>query len=146
MREPQVRETHATAEREQGLLLIADMESSTVSKFVLGEDEAFRVLRAHNQLVMDHCRKAAPVEGIILNSLGDAVVAKFPEAEGTREALSACLRAAREIVRGFERMDPIRSASGDEFRLRTKLMLQRYDAFRYGRRDRGGVLAEALHN
>ena len=61
-----IREAPATPEREQGFLLIADMESSTGSKLALGEDGAFGALRQHNQLVMETCRKAAPVEGCIL--------------------------------------------------------------------------------
>ncbi len=137
-------QTPGTPERERGFLLIADMESSTASKFVLGEADAFAALREHNRLVMDHCRKASPVEGIILNSLGDAVVAKFPESGDSREALESCLRAARSIVHAFEQLEPIRSPSGAEFRLRTKLTLQKFDAYRYGRRDESGVLAEEL--
>jgi class 3 adenylate cyclase len=129
-------------ERERGFLLIADMESSTESKFVLGDEDAFGALREHNRLIMDRCRKAAPVEGVVLNSLGDAVVVKFP-AEGA-DALASCLRAAREIVAGFEGLQPIRTPKGGEFRLRTKLTLQVYDAFRYGRRDAGATLAEEL--
>ena len=131
-------------ERERGFLLISDMESSTESKFVLGDEEAFGALREHNRLIMDHCRKGAPVEGIILNSLGDAVVAKFPYQADSGEALASCLRAAREIVHAFEQLPPIRTPQGDEFRLRTKLMLQKFDAYRYGRRDAGAALAEEL--
>jgi class 3 adenylate cyclase len=66
------------AERELGFLLIADMEGSTQSKFLLGEEGAFAALREHNRLIMEQCRKAAPTPGVVLNSLGDAVVAKFP--------------------------------------------------------------------
>ena len=116
MPKARIQDIHATPERERGFLLIADMESSTASKFVLGDANAFAALREHNRLVMDHCRKATPVEGVILNSLGDAVVAKFPAAEGSREALSSCLRAARQIVWAFEQLDPIRSASGHSVR------------------------------
>ena len=133
-----------TLKRERGFLLIADMESSTASKFVLGEAEAFEALREHNGLIMDRCREAAPVQGIILNSLGDAVVAKFPVSEDADDALASCLNAACSIVRAFERLPPIPLASGKEFRLRTKLMLQRYDAFCYGRREAGDVDAEEL--
>jgi class 3 adenylate cyclase len=129
-------------ERERGFLLIADMESSTESKFVLGDEDAFGALREHNRLIMEHCRKAAPVEGVILNSLGDAVVAKFPDVGD--DALLSCLRAAREIVHAFERLEPIRTPTGGEFRLRTKLTLQKYDAYRYGRREAGGVFDEEL--
>jgi hypothetical protein len=139
-----IQEAHSPPEREQGFLLIADMESSTASKFMLGEAQAFAALREHNQLVMDRCRKAAPVEGLILNSLGDAVVAKFPSAGDPSAALASCLRVTREIVHAFEQLGPIRSSSGRPFRLRTKLLLQEYDASRYGRRDGGGVLAEEL--
>ena len=131
-------------ERERGFLLISDMESSTESKFVLGDEEAFGALREHNRLIMDHCRKGAPVEGIILNSLGDAVVAKFPYQADSAEALASCLRAAREIVHAFEQLAPIRTPTGDEFRLRTKLTLQKFDAYRYGRREAGAALAEEL--
>lgn len=134
--------TPSPPERERGFLLIADMESSTASKFLLGDEDAFVALREHNRLIMDHCRKAAPVEGIILNSLGDAVVAKFSD-HGS-DAMLSCLRAAREIVHAFERLEPIRTPGGGEFRLRTKLTLQKYDAFRYGRREAGAVLAEEL--
>ena len=121
--------------RERGFLLIADMESSTASKFVLGEAEAFEALREHNSLIMDCCRTATPVQGIILNSLGDAIVAKFPSSAGANEALVSCMQAARSIVDAFEQLPPIPLASGREFRLRTKLLLQCYDAFRYGRRE-----------
>lgn len=144
MPDPWSGESHREPERENGFLLIADMESSTASKFVLGEASAFQALRAHNRLIMDHCRKAKPVEGIILNSLGDAVVAKFPAGEDPRAALASCLRAARAIVQAFEGLEPLRSATGQEFRLRTKLILQRYDAHRYGRREGGGMLSEEL--
>ena len=130
--------------RERGFLLIADMESSTASKFVLGEAEAFQALREHNSLIMDCCRTAAPVQGIILNSLGDAIVAKFPSSASADEALVSCMQAARSIVDAFEQLPPIPLASGREFRLRTKLLLQCYDAFRYGRREDGDVLAEEL--
>lgn len=131
-------------EREGGFLLIADMESSTASKFVLGETEAFETLREHNGIIMTRCREAVPVPGIILNSLGDAVVAKFPASDDTDGALASCLKAARSIVAAFEQLRPIPLASGKEFRLRTKLMLQRYDAFCYGRREDGEVDAEEL--
>ncbi len=134
----------ATPERERGFLLIADMESSAASKFVLGEAEAFDALRAHNGLVMVRCRKAAPVEGIVLNSLGDAVVVKFPASANADAALEGCLSAARDIVDAFEQLPPIPLASGKAFRLRTKLLLQSYDAYRYGRRETGDLHAEEL--
>ncbi len=134
-------------ERERGFLLIADMESSTASKFVLGEAGAFAVLRDHNRLIMEICRKAAPVPGIVLNSLGDAVVVKFTLTGDDADegpALAACMRAAREIIQAFEALEPIRGSSGERFWRRTKLTLQQYDAYRYGRRDGGGILAEEL--
>jgi class 3 adenylate cyclase len=143
---PDAPDDGAAPERERGFLLIADMESSTASKFVLGEAGAFSALREHNRLIMERCRKTEPVHGIVLNSLGDAVVAKFPITNGAEEgeALAACLRAARDIVRGFEALDPIEGANGRQFYLRTKLTLQLYDAYRYGRREGVGVLAEEL--
>jgi class 3 adenylate cyclase len=65
-------------DREHGFLLIADMEGSTQSKFRLGEKEAFVLLREHNRIIIERCRGATPVGGTVINSLGDAVVAKFP--------------------------------------------------------------------
>lgn len=115
-----------------------------MSKFVLGEAQAFDVLREHNRLIMEHCCNADPLAGIILNSLGDAVVAKFPSTEDGDAALISCLRAARSIVQAFEQLAPIRTTAGHEFHLRTKLMLQSYDAFRYGRRAHGVGFAEEL--
>lgn len=140
-------ENARTSERERGFLLIADMEGSTRSKFLLGEEGAFAALREHNLLIMEQCRKAAPVSGVILNSLGDAVVAKFPVPpgeEGAGGALESCLRAARTIVGAFERLPEVRGENGVTFPLRTKLTLQYYDAFRYGRRDERPDLAEEL--
>lgn len=130
--------------RERGFLLIADMESSTVSKFLLKEADAFHTLREHNHLIIEHCLKAVPVAGLVLNSLGDAVVAKFPIGEDTLSALASCLDAARRIIDAFEQLPPIRTASGRDFHLRTKILLQSYDAFSYGRREDGAWLAEEL--
>ena len=132
------------SDRERGFLLIADMEGSTGSKFALGETGAFAALREHNRIVMEHCAKAAPVAGVLLNSLGDAVVAKFPFSSDPRAGLVSCLRAARDIVHAFEALEPIATGSGGEFRLRTKLTLQIYDAYRYGRRGGSALLAEEL--
>ena len=134
------------AERESGYLLIADMEGSTRSKFVLGDDGAFGALREHNRLIMEQCRKAQPVPGLVLNSLGDAVVAKFPAAEdeaSRRAALVSCLTTARAVIAAFESLPPVRDGE-TSFPLRTKLTLQRYDAFRYGRREELAGLAEEL--
>ncbi len=134
-----------TPGRERGFLLIADMESSTLSKFVLGEEEAFRIMRQHNQLVMTQCRLAAPVSGLVLNSLGDAVVVKFPIDEHTVDgALVSCLSAAAAIVAAFEALQPIETTTGGVFRLRTKVLLQSYDAYSYGRHGEGAELAEEL--
>jgi hypothetical protein len=140
-------EDASAAERELGFLLIADMEGSTESKFRLGDAGAFAALREHNRLIIEQCRKAAPVPGAILNSLGDAVVAKF--AAGTDEhsrqrALTSCLATARAIISAFEALPPLRGDDGGEFALRTKLTLQFYDAFRYGRREELAGLAEEL--
>ncbi|MBW2280739.1 MAG: hypothetical protein JRG76_07775 [Deltaproteobacteria bacterium] len=132
------------ADRERGFLLIADMEGSTGSKFTLGETGAFAALREHNRIVMEHCAKAAPVAGVLLNALGDAVVAKFPISSDPRAGLVSCLRAARDIVHAFEALEPIPTLSGGEFRLRTKLTLQIYDAYCYGRRGGSDLLAEEL--
>lgn len=137
----------AGAERERGFLLIADMEGSTASKFRLGEAGAFAALREHNRRVIEHCRKASPVPGVILNSLGDAVVAKFPggsDERSMRGALASCLEAARSIVLAFEALPPLQSERGEAFPLRTKLTLQCYDAFLYGRREELAGLAEEL--
>ncbi len=132
------------SDRERGFLLIADMEASTGSKFVLGEAGAFATLREHNRIVMEHCAKAAPVSGVLLNSLGDAVIAKFPVSSDPRAGLVSCLRAARDIIQAFEVLEPIPTPAGGEFRLRTKLTLQIYDAYRYGRRGESARLAEEL--
>ncbi len=137
----------AISEREQGFLLIADMEGSTESKFRLGEARAFDVLREHNRLVIERCRKAEPTPGVILASLGDSIVAKFPAGrdEGSRRrALASCLAAARNIVAAFETLPPFRGEDGVEFPLRTKLALQFYDAYLYGRREELAELAEEL--
>ena len=130
--------------RERGFLLIADMESSTQCKYLLNEVQAFNAMRQHNHLVIDHCQSAAPVHGLILNSLGDAVVAKFPYLDDPRDALASCIRAAQQIVSAFESVDPIKTPKGREFHVRSKLLLQSYDAFSYGRRDEGAQLAEEL--
>ena len=119
--------------RERGFLLIADMESSTQCKYVLDEVQAFNALRQHNHLVIAHCQKVQPAPGLILNSLGDAVVAKFPYADDPTDALVSCLRAAKQIVSAFENIDPIKTPKGREFRVRSKLLLQSYDALSYGR-------------
>jgi hypothetical protein len=135
------------ADREQGFLLIADMEGSTESKFRLGEALALEALREHNRLVIERCRKAVPAPGAILASLGDSVVAKFPagrDAESRRRALASCLDAARGIVAAFEALPPLRGDGGVEFPLRTKLALQFYDAYLYGRREELAGLAEEL--
>jgi class 3 adenylate cyclase len=135
----------STPERERGFLMIADMESSTLSKFVLREQDAFNVLREHNRIVMAHCRSASPVGGLVLNSLGDAVVAKFPTLSADpSEALRSCMSAAAAIINAFERLPSIPTTTGGEFRLRTKLLLQSYDAYRYGRRGEDSELAEEL--
>ncbi|MFT4560274.1 MAG: class 3 adenylate cyclase [Gammaproteobacteria bacterium] len=132
-------------DRERGFLMIADMESSTLSKFVLSERDAFDALREHNRIVMTHCRSASPVQGLVLNSLGDAVVAKFPMlAAHPGEALTSCMSAALAIVNAFECLSSIATITGGEFRLRTKLLLQSYDAFSYGRRSADTELAEEL--
>ena len=122
--------------REQGFLLIADMEGSTESKFRLGDAGAFAALREHNRRIIEICAKATPVPGVILNSLGDAIVAKFPVEGEPRESLVSCLVAAREIVAAFEAAPPLLGADGATFPLRTKLTLQHYDAFRYPRGSR----------
>jgi class 3 adenylate cyclase len=137
----------ADPEREQGFLLIADMEASTESKYRLGEARAFEALREHNRLVIERCRKAEPVPGAILSSLGDSVVAKFPAGRddaSRRRALASCLAAARSIVAAFEALTPLRADDGAEFPLRTKLALQFYDAYLYGRREELAGLAEEL--
>jgi class 3 adenylate cyclase len=135
------------AERELGFLLIADMEGSTQSKFLLGEEGAFAALREHNRLIMEQCRKAAPTPGVVLNSLGDAVVAKFParaDERSRRQALSSCLAAARAILSSFEALPPVPGPDDVEFPLRTKLTLQFYDAFRYGRDEQLSGQSEEL--
>ncbi len=135
------------SDREQGFLLIADMEGSTESKFRLGEARAFEALREHNRLVIECCRKAEPVPGAILSSLGDAVVAKFPagrDEASRRRALASCLGTARRIVAAFEALPPLRGDGDVEFPLRTKLALQFYDAYLYGRREELAGLAEEL--
>lgn len=131
-------------QRERGYLLIADMESSTMSKFLLSEIDAFDALSRHNGLIMSHCHAAAPIPGIVLNSLGDAVVVKFPVAGDPAEALRSCLAAARDIVGAFEALSPLPTLTGGEFHLRTKLLLQSYDAFCYGRREPGAGFADEL--
>ena len=131
-------------DREQGFLLIADMEGSTQSKFRLGEKEAFVLHREHNRIIIERCRGATPVGGTVINSLGDAVVAKFPAGtDGTqrRHALTSCLTAARGIVAAFEKLPPVRGGTPEEFWLRTKVTLQYYDAYRYGH---GGESSEEL--
>jgi class 3 adenylate cyclase len=137
-----------SAERQRGFLLIADMEASTESKFLLGELRAFAALQEHNRRIIELCRKAEPVAGVILNSLGDAVVAKFtigPDKGAKRAALAACLEVARSIVAAFEALPALRGEGGERFRLRTKLTLQYYDAFLYGRRDElAGLGAELV--
>ena len=142
MSDPEIAEIRP--DREQGFLLIADMESSTLSKFVLEELEAFKALRLHNRLVMTHCETAGPVSGTVVNSLGDAVVAKFPARDNREAALAGCLMAARDIIQTFESLAPIKTTAGRDFRLRTKLLLQSYDAFNYGRRDAGQLFADEL--
>ncbi|MDA0821244.1 MAG: hypothetical protein O3C28_02320 [Proteobacteria bacterium] len=135
----------STPDRERGFLLIADMEGSTVSKFVLSEHDAFNALREHNRIVMAHCRSASPVGGLVLNSLGDAVVAKFPTLSAEpAEILTSCMSAAAAIINAFERLPPIPTITGGEFKLRTKLLLQSYDAYSYGRRGADTDLAEEL--
>ncbi len=158
---PPMSEGAAAEQREVGFLLIADMEGSTGSKSLLGDEGAFAALREHNRLIMEHCRKAEPVPGIVLNSLGDAVVAKFPIRPGgasrrpddpltgtdeasRREALASCLSAARAVVSAFEALSPIRRPDGTEFALRTKITLQSYDAFLYGRHEELAGLSEEL--
>lgn len=131
-------------QRERGYLLIADMESSTMSKFVLSERDAFDALSRHNGLIMSHCHAATPTPGIVLNSLGDAVVVKFPDNGDPAAALASCLAAARAIVRAFEALSPLPTLTGGEFHLRTKLLLQSYDAFCYGRREPGAGFADEL--
>ena len=135
------------AERELGFLLIADMEGSTQSKFLLGEEGAFAALREHNRLIMEQCRKAEPAPGVILNSLGDAVVVKFPaeaDERSRRQAISSCLATASAIISSFEALPPVLGPDGVEFPLRTKLTLQFYDAFRYGRDEQLAGLSEEL--
>lgn len=117
--------------RENGFLLIADMEGSTLSKHLLDEADAFALIRTHNHLVSTQCKAALPVAGIILNSLGDAVVAKFPFDADPREALASCLHAAQAIVAAFEQLEPLSTQSGRPFFLRTKILLQCYDAYKY---------------
>ncbi len=131
-------------QRERGYLLIADMESSTMSKFVLSERDAFDALSRHNGLIMSHCHAATPTPGIVLNSLGDAVVVKFPGNGDPAAALGSCLAAARAIVHAFEALSPLPTLTGGEFHLRTKLLLQSYDAFCYGRREPGAGFADEL--
>ena len=60
--------------KESGFLLIADMENSTGSKFMLGEERAYGALVEHNRIVIDACVRNGNAAGIVLNSLGDAVV------------------------------------------------------------------------
>jgi hypothetical protein len=129
---------------ECGFLLIADMESSTLSKFVLGELEAFKALRTHNRLAINECLTATPVPGVIVNSLGDAIVAKFIATDDSRAALQSCLTAARAIVAAFEQLPALPNKSGPGFRLRSKLLLQHYNAFNYGIRDADDILSDEL--
>lgn len=131
-------------QRERGYLLIADMESSTMSKFLLSELDAFDALARHNGIIMSHCHAASPAPGIVLNSLGDAVVVKFPANGDPARALGSCLAAARDIIAAFERLSPLPTLTGGEFHLRTKLLLQSYDAFCYGRRESGAGFADEL--
>ncbi len=131
-------------DRERGYLLIADMEQSTRSKFVLGAESAFHALREHNRLVIAAASGVQPVGGIVLNALGDAVVLKFPAHDDDDAALRGCLAAARAIVQAFETLAPVASTDGRSFRVRTKLMLQRYDAFRYHRSEDSAIFAEEL--
>ena len=86
------------ATKETGFLLIADMENSTGSKFVLGEDAAFDAIIRHNRLVIDTCTRSVAEHGIVLNSLGDSVVVKFPLHGHESDALQSCLQAARLII------------------------------------------------
>jgi len=137
-------QSSAAPPRERGYLLIADMESSTKSKFVLGELDAFNALSEHNRTVMQQCTSAAPVPGIVLNSLGDAVVVKFPAADDRAGALASCIAAARAIIAAFEQLEPVPTRDGRVFYVRTKLLLQSYDAFCYGRRDAGAGFADEL--
>jgi hypothetical protein len=123
------------------------MEGSTESKFLLGEEGAFAALREHNRRIMEHCRKAEPTPAVILSSLGDAVVAKFQAGRSERSrrgALVSCLAAARAIITSLESLPPIRGADDTGFPLRTKLTLQFYDAFRYGRDEERAGLSEEL--
>lgn len=130
--------------REQGFLLIADMESSTMSKFVLDELDAFNALKTHNQLVMQLCGESPPGRGVILNSLGDSVVAKFPSNNDPEDALRSCLHTANAIISTFENLSPLPTKGGREFRLRTKILLQHYDAYTYGRDIDNPTLREEL--
>lgn len=134
----------AAQERERGFLLIADMEDSTGSKFVLDEAAAYEALVRHNRIVMDCCRDTRPIAGRTLNSLGDAVVVKFPDGGDVRAALECCLAAAASVVRAFEALPPVEGPAGRTFRVRTKLLLQRYDAFRYGLGDPQAPFPEEL--
>lgn len=134
----------AAHERESGFLLIADMEDSTGSKFALEETQAYDALVRHNRIVVDCCRQARPVSGHTLNALGDAVVVKFPDGADARGALEACLAAAASVVRAFEALAPVAGRDGGEFRVRTKLLLQRYDAFRFGAGDPQAPFPEEL--
>ena len=134
-------------ERERGFLLIADMEGSTESKFRLGEKEAFGVLREHNRIIIEQCRKATPVPGLVINSLGDAVVAKFPAGDdeaSRRHALASCLSTAQAIITAFEALSPVRPGTHEEFWLRTKLTLQYYDAYCYGRGEESSKASREL--
>jgi len=120
------------------------MESSTQSKFVLSELDAFETLRKHNQLVISHCLAALPNAGVVLNSLGDAVVVKFPQRDDGVDAMTSCLAAARSIITAFESLTSIETIAGGRFQLRTKLLLQHYDAFLYGRVGHDAALCEEL--
>lgn len=130
------------AGEESGYLLIADMENSTGCKFRLGPARAFSAMRKHNRLVIRHATAGA---GVVLNSLGDAVVAKFPDAGDALAALDDCLRAARAIIEAFEALEPLATAAGEApFRLRTKLLLQRYEAYRYAPEHEHQIFSEEL--
>lgn len=119
-----------TDRQECGFLLIADMESSTASKHELGVDVGYAALRRHNRLVVAQTQ-SAPRDGEVLNSLGDAVVIKYPVAGSELDAMSRCVSTACSIVDAFEKEPPLRRSNGEPFYLRSKILLQYYEAFRY---------------
>lgn len=120
--------------KESGFLLIADMENSTGSKFMLGEERAYGALVEHNRIVIDACVRNGNAAGIVLNSLGDAVVIKFPiENDDKAGALRRCLSAASSTIVEFERTQPTESGVEFHFPIRTKILLQYYEALRYER-------------